>query len=193
MPDKQESESRLSFPPDASTSLLDPTNSSAARCHSRSLPSLLLPSSTPHPNMQPSCSLFLPQQAQKNPLMESSQQPTIPALSSHAGQKRKEFVCDLIYLTKYILLLVVLGIGGGFLVWIAMRLTSTQIGNTSTPLYFSSVDPEDRELCGIPGGGRVRNRRVVGGDQSDYAEWPWTVSQVRITLHLYHPLILLCF
>ena len=84
---------------------------------------------------------------------------------------------DVVYLIKYTLLLVSLGIGGGFLVWLAMRLTST--GTDNTPLYFSSVDPEDRELCGSPGG-RIRNRRIVGGNQSDYAEWPWTVSPVVV-------------
>ena len=176
MPDKGEHESRLSFPPESSASLLDPatTSSTEARCHSRSLPSLLLPSSTSHPAIRSSGSLFLPQ-AKERPLLESSQEPNMSVLPSHEGQKRRDVTCDLIYLTKYTLLLVVLGIGGGFLVWLAMRLTSTRSGNASTPLYFSSLDPEDRPLCGNPDGGR-RKKRVVGGEESDYAEWPWTVS-----------------
>merc|ERR1712037_240598 len=96
-------------------------------------------------------------------------------LPSHEEQKGRYITCDLIYLTKYTLLLVVLGIGGGFLVWLALRLTSTRSGNASTPLYFSSLDPEDRALCGNPDGGS-RKKRGVGGEESDYAEWPWTVS-----------------
>jgi len=184
MTDKDESESKLSFPLEASTRLLGPTtnhthsqsmdptaSSSTTKSHSQSLPSLLLPS---HPAMQPSRSLFLPQTT-TSPLLESSEQPTISVSTSHGGQKRKDITCDLIYLTKYTLLLLGLGIGGGFLVWLALRLISSQSGNTSTPLYFSSLDPEDRALCGKPGGWR-RNKRVVGGEESDYAEWPWTVS-----------------
>ena len=145
--------------PEASTSLLDPTS----RCQSYSLPSLLPPSSTNHPTVKTS-------QAKERPLLESSQEPTIPGLGFHGEQKRRD-----IYLTKYALLLVGLGIVGGLIIWLAMRLTSTQIGNASTPLYFSSLNPEDRALCG-KAGGRIRNRRVVGGDESDYAEWPWAVS-----------------
>jgi len=174
MTDKEDSESGLSFAPEASTSLLGPTVLAIPRCQSHSLPSLLLPSSTNHPAMQTSGSLFLPQ-AKEIPLLESPQQPSIPVLALQGEQKRRDLTCDLIYLTKYTLLLVGLGIGGGLIIWLAMRLTSTQIGNASTPLYFSSVDPEDRALCGKPVG-RIRNRRVVAGEESDYAEWPWTVS-----------------
>jgi len=150
--------------PETSTILLGPTS----RFQSHSLPSLLPPSSTNA--MQTSGSLLLPQ-AKERPLLESSQEPTIPVLGFYSEQKRRD-----IYLTKYALLRVGLGIGGGLIIWLAMRLlTSTQIGNASTPLYFSSLNPEDSAVCGKTGG-RIRNRRVVGGDESDYAEWPWTVS-----------------
>lgn len=188
MTDKEDSESGLSFAPEASTSLLGPTVLAIPRCQSHSLPSLLLPSSTNHPAMQTSGSLFLPQ-AKEIPLLESPQQPSIPVLALQGEQKRRDLTCDLIYLTKYTLLLVGLGIGGGLIIWLAMRLTSTQIGNASTPLYFSSVDPEDRALCGKPVG-RIRNRRVVAGEESDYAEWPWTVSRVGLFLHSCSLLIL---
>ena len=189
MPDTEDSESGLSFAPEAGTSLLGPTVlDPTSRCQSHSLPSLLLPSSTNQPAMQTSGSLFLPQ-AKEIPLLESSQQPSTPVLALQGEQKRRDLTCDLIYLTKYTLLLVGLGIGGGLIIWLAMRLTSTQIGNASTPLYFSSVDPEDKALCGKPGG-RMRRRRVVGGDESDYAEWPWAVSRVGLFLHSCSLLIL---
>ena len=171
MSDKEDNEARPFLPPEAETPLLNPTTITAARCHS--LPSLLLPSSTPHPTMRPSGSLFLSPQAKERPILKSSHQPTISILPTRARKRRRDRMDDIIYLVKYTLLLVSLGIGGGFLVWLAMRLTST--GTDNTPLYFSSVDPEDRELCGSPGG-RIRNRRIVGGNKSDYAEWPWMVS-----------------
>jgi len=68
-----------------------------------------------------------------------------------------------------------LGVGGGFLIWLTMRLTSNNANKLTSPLYFSTPDPEDRELCGKPDWSR-RSKRVVGGKEAEYAEWPWTVS-----------------
>ena len=88
-------------------------------------------------------------------------------------------------LTKNTLLLVMLGVGGGFLIWLTMRLTSNNTNKLTSPLYFSTVDPKDRELCGKPDWGR-RRKRVVGGKEAEYAEWPWTVSESKHIRHLLH-------
>ena len=176
----EDSESRLFLPP--SIECLDLTKS---RNHSQSLPSLIA-SSTTQPAIRPSGSLFLPQAPGEKPLIESPRnQPTV-FISSSIGRQRKRnppFLQQ--YITKNTLLLVMLGVGGGFLIWLTMRLTSNNANKLTSPLYFSTLDPEDRELCGKPDWGR-RRKRVVGGKEAEYAEWPWTVSESKHIRHLFH-------
>jgi len=171
MTNDEDSESRLFLPP--SIKCLDPTKS---RSHSQSLPSLIASSAT-QPVIRPSGSLFLPQTPGDNQLIESSTNKPTVSISSSIGRQRKRnspFHLQQ-HLTKNTLLLVMLGVGGGFLIWLTMRLTSNNTNKLTSPLYFSTVDPEDREICGKPEWGR-RRKRVVGGKEAEYAEWPWTVS-----------------
>ena len=174
----EDSESRLFLP--SSIKCLDPTKS---RSHSQSLPSLIASSAT-QPVIRPSGSLFLPQTPGDNQLIESpTNKPTVFISSSFGGQRKRNPPFLQQYLTKNTLLLVMLGVGGGFLIWLTMRLTSNNTNKLTSPLYFSTLDPEDRELCGKPDW-RRRSKRVVGGKEAEYAEWPWTVSESKHIRHL---------